>query len=85
MSKRTVNLGEPYEKIIKKVIEEGRAATPAEVLRQALTVYDEYLDEERENELVCRRMAQMEADRKSGKTKTYTHEEVGKMLGIDEE
>ncbi|MDD5336938.1 MAG: hypothetical protein PHS02_00455 [Candidatus ainarchaeum sp.] len=41
-----VNLGSPYEAIIKKMIEKGYAASQTEVIRQALTVYGRYVDEE---------------------------------------
>ncbi len=40
-----VVLGEPYEKIIQKIIQKGYAGTQAEVIRQALAKYNKELEE----------------------------------------
>ncbi len=76
-----VNLGTPYEAIIQKIIEREYAGNQTEVLRQALTVYERIIDEE-EVMLVNKAIeAEMEGIR-SGKTKTFTHEQVKKKLGL---
>jgi Arc/MetJ-type ribon-helix-helix transcriptional regulator len=46
-----VNLGAPYEAILKKIVEKGYAGNQTEAIRQALTEYERRL-EEREAQLV---------------------------------
>ena len=41
-----VDLGVPYEAILKKAIEKGYAGNQTEVIRQALIAYERMLDEE---------------------------------------
>ncbi|MCD6227229.1 hypothetical protein J7J90_01925 [Candidatus Micrarchaeota archaeon] len=41
-----VNLGAPYEAIIKKIIEKEYAGNQTEVIRQALLAYERQLEEE---------------------------------------
>ena len=41
-----VNLGIPYETIVKKAIEQGYAGNQTEVIRQALLAYERTLEEE---------------------------------------
>ena len=72
-----VNLGTPYEAIIKNAINKGYAGNQSEVIRQALKVYDEYLEAE-EMRLVAKGVEEIMADIESGKAKTYTLEEVRK-------
>lgn len=73
----TVNLGPPYESIIDRILKKGYAGTQAEVIRQALAYYDRYLEEE-ELRLVNKGVESMMADIESGKSGTYTLEEVKK-------
>jgi Arc/MetJ-type ribon-helix-helix transcriptional regulator len=72
-----VNLGTPYEAIIEKIIKKGYAGNQTEVIRQALTAYERQIDEE-EVLLVHKAVEAAMADIESGKTKTYTLEEVKK-------
>lgn len=44
--KMNINLGTPYEIIMKKIIENGYAGNQTEVIRQALIFYQRYLEEE---------------------------------------
>lgn len=73
----TVNLGRPYELIIERIIKKGYAGTQTEVIRQALFYYDKYLEDE-ELRLVEKGVKAMMDDIESGKTKTYSLEEVKK-------
>jgi Arc/MetJ-type ribon-helix-helix transcriptional regulator len=41
-----INLGEPYELIVRKIIERGYAGNQTEVIRQALLNYDRMIEEE---------------------------------------
>ena len=70
-----VNLGAPYEAIIEKIIKKGYAGNQTEVIRQALTAYERQIDEE-EVMLVHKAVEAAMADIESGKTKTYTLDEV---------
>ena len=74
-----VNLGEPYEVIIKKVMEKGYAGSQTEVIRQALMTYDRMLEEE-EYTLVHKAVREEMEEIKTGKTKTYSLKDVKKAL-----
>ncbi len=75
-----VNLGAPYDSIIDKIIKNGYAGNKTEVIRQALRAYDQQLEEEQERMLVSKKVEAAMADIKSGKSKTYSLEEVRERL-----
>ena len=75
------NLGTPYEAVMKKIIDRGYAGSQTEVIRQALLAYERMIDEE-EVVLVNRAIAAEMEDIRTGKTKTFTHEQVKKKLGL---
>lgn len=80
----TMNLGEPYEKIIEDIIREGHAGSKTEVVRQALKAYKRQLQAEKKEEarLVKKKVDKAMADIRSGKAKTYPWEEAKKELGL---
>ncbi|HIH09411.1 MAG TPA: hypothetical protein HA254_01955 [Candidatus Diapherotrites archaeon] len=78
---KTVNLGTPYEVAIEKIIEKGYAGNQTEVIRQAIMAYERMIEEE-EVRLVNRAVEVEMEDIRSGKTKTYTHEQIKKELGL---
>ncbi|MFH1199985.1 MAG: hypothetical protein V1708_02870 [Candidatus Micrarchaeota archaeon] len=75
-----VNLGAPYELIIKRVIDNGYAGSQTEVIRQALLSYDREIEEE----VLVRRgiEAGMELI-KAGKVKTHSLKKVLKEAGLE--
>lgn len=72
-----VNLGEPYEIIVRKIIEMGYAGNQTEVIRQALLNYNRMIDEE-EVKLVNTGIALEMQEIREGKTKTKTLDELKK-------
>lgn len=70
-----VNLGTPYEAIIRKAITKGYAGNQSEVIRQALKVYDEYLEAE-EMRLVAMGVEEIMDKVESGEIKTHDLDEV---------
>jgi len=64
-----VDLGVPYEAILKKAIEKGYAGNQTEVIRQALIAYERMLDEE-EAKLVNKGIELEMQEIKEGKVKT---------------
>ncbi|MBU2100550.1 hypothetical protein KKG83_07890 [Candidatus Micrarchaeota archaeon] len=64
-----VDLGVPYEAILKKAIERGYAGNQTEVIRQALLTYERTIDEE-EVRLVNKGIELEMQDIKTGKVKT---------------
>jgi Arc/MetJ-type ribon-helix-helix transcriptional regulator len=64
-----VDLGVPYEAILKKAIEKGYAGNQTEVIRQALLTYERMLDEE-EVKLVNKGIELEMQDIREGKLKT---------------
>lgn len=64
-----VDLGVPYEAILKKAIEKGYAGNQTEVIRQALLTYERMLDEE-EVKLVNKGIELEMQDIREGKVKT---------------
>ena len=77
----TVDLGTPYDAIIDKLVSRGYAANKSELIRQALIIYDKVVEEE-ELTLVRRAIDSMIAKEKSGKSKTYTLEEIEKEFDL---
>ncbi len=76
-----INLGVPYEAKLRKIIEKGYAGNQTEVIRQAINAYDRQLEEE-EARLVQKGVDAAMRDIRSGKSKTYTYEQVKKELGL---
>ena len=78
-----IDLGAPYEAIVQRIIEKEYAENHAEVLRQALVVYERQIEEEEMRLVHIAVEAEMEKIR-SGKVKTIPLEEVKKELRPDE-
>jgi Arc/MetJ-type ribon-helix-helix transcriptional regulator len=74
-------LGAPYEKIIDNAVKKGQAGTKAEVIRQALKLYQRYFEDE--ETLVARAVEREMALYRAGKVKAYTLDEVKRKLNID--
>ena len=79
-----VNLGAPYESIIERAIKKGYASSQTEVMRQALTNYDEYLMSKDEEQLVIKAMNKDIVKIKKNKEKWYTLSEAQKELGLED-
>lgn len=74
-----VDLGVPYEAILKKAIERGYAGNQTEVVRQALLNYERMIEEE-EKELVAKAV-KIEMDGvKAGNIKTKSFSKVKKKF-----
>ncbi|MFH1095299.1 MAG: hypothetical protein V1728_03720 [Candidatus Micrarchaeota archaeon] len=71
-----INLGAPYEMKLQKIIKKGYAGNQTEALRQAVTRYDQDLEDEEADHLRKACEAELEAMRRDGKTKTFGFEEV---------
>ncbi len=76
-----VNLGVPYELKLKKIIDKGYAGNQTEAIRQSITEFERKIDEEEER-LVHKAVELEMQEIKSGRVKTYTHEQVKKKLGF---
>jgi len=76
-----VNLGAPYEAILRRMIEKGYAGNQTEAIRQALLELERKLEEE-EFRLVEKGVEIEMQEIRSGGKKTYTHEQVKKKLGL---
>ena len=74
-----VDLGVPYETIMKKVIEKGYAGNQTEVVRQALLNYERMIEEE-EKELVAKAVKIEMDEVKAGNIKTKSFDEVKKKF-----
>jgi Arc/MetJ-type ribon-helix-helix transcriptional regulator len=74
-----VNIGTPYEAIIKKIIEKEYAGNQTEVIRQALIAYERQLDAE-EKELVEKAITIELAELESKNSKTMSHEDMKKKF-----
>jgi len=72
-----INLGEPYEIIIKRFIERGYAGSQTEVIRQALLAYEREIEEE-EVQLVNKGIAIEMENIQMGKTKTKSLDQLKK-------
>jgi Arc/MetJ-type ribon-helix-helix transcriptional regulator len=75
-----VNLGAPYEAILKRIVERGYAGNQTEAIRQALTEYERKLREEEEMMLV-QKGVEYEMQKMKGR-RWKTHEEVFKKAGL---
>jgi len=76
-----VDLGVPYETILKKVIEKGYAGNQTEVIRQALLNYERMIEEE-EVKLVNKGIEQEMQDIKEGKVKTKSFAAIKKKYKL---
>lgn len=76
-----VNLGVPYEAIVRKAIEKGYAASQTEVIRQALIAYGRLLAEE-EIQLVNKGIELEMQEIEEGKIKTKSIEQLKKKYGL---
>jgi len=76
-----INLGVPYEAVIKKIIEKGYAGNQTEVIRQAILAYERMLEEE-ELQLVHKAVEFEMQEIHSGRIKTKTLEELEKKYGL---
>ena len=74
-----INLGTPYEATIKSIIEKGYAGNQTEVIRQAILAYEHMLEEE-ELTLVHRAVEIEVEEIDAGKAKTFSFEEIKKIL-----
>lgn len=76
-----VNLGIPYEAIVKKTIEKGYAGNQTEVIRQALIAYERIIEEE-EVSLVNKGIEFEMQEIKEGKVKTKSLAEIKKKYKL---
>ena len=70
-----INIGAPYEAVIKKIMDAGYAGNQTEVVRQALLAYARELEEE-EVKLVNKGIELEMQEIKSGELKTKTLEQM---------
>lgn len=76
-----INLGAPYEALIRRLIEKGYAGNQTEVIRQALLTYERQIEQE-EAELV-HKAVEIEMGRiLTGKVKTHPFGKVMKEAGL---
>ena len=76
-----INIGAPYESVIKKIIEDGYAGNQTEVIRQALLAYARELEEE-EARLVNKGIELEMQEIKSGELKTKTLEQIKRKYRV---
>ena len=76
-----VDLGVPYEIILKKAIEKGYAGNQTEVIRQALLSYERMIDEE-EIRLVNKGIELEMQEVREGKVKTKSLAQIKKKHGL---
>jgi len=76
-----VNLGEPYEAIIRRLIEKGYAGNQTEVIRQALALYERSVEEE-EVRLVNRGVEMEMQEIRAGTVKTKSLDTLKKKYGM---
>ncbi|MFA4855525.1 MAG: hypothetical protein WC634_02990 [archaeon] len=76
-----VDLGVPYEAILKKAIEKGYAGNQTEVIRQALLSYERMIEEE-EARLVNKGIGLEMQEIREGKVKTKSLARIKKKYGL---
>ena len=76
-----INIGAPYEAIIRNMIERGYAGNQTEVIRQALTAYERGLEEE-EVRLVHKAVEIEKQEIRAGRKKTHAFKQVMKEAGL---
>jgi len=74
-----VDLGVPYEAILKKAVERGYAGNQTEVVRQALLNYERMIEEE-EKELVTKAVKIEVGEVKAGNIKTKPFAKIKKKF-----
>ncbi len=74
-----INLGIPYEAIVRKTIEKGYAGNQTEVIRQALIAYERLIEEE-EKELVSKAIKIEMEEVKAGNIKTKSFNAMKKKF-----
>ncbi|HIH22471.1 TPA: hypothetical protein HA238_01970 [Candidatus Micrarchaeota archaeon] len=76
-----VNLGAPYELIIKKFMERGYAGSQTEVIRQALMIYEREIEEE--EVVLVNKATELEMQQiRSGAVKTKNISELKKKYKL---
>ena len=76
-----VNLGMPYEAMLRKIVSKGYAGNQTEAIRQAIITLDRQIEEE-EAVLVHKAVEAEMQEIESGNVKLYSHKEVKKRLGF---
>jgi Arc/MetJ-type ribon-helix-helix transcriptional regulator len=76
-----VNLGAPYEAIVKTLIAKGYAGNQTEVIRQALMFYGRFVSED-EARLVRKGVETEMKEIRSGAVKTRPLSEIRKKYGL---
>ena len=76
-----INLGVPYEAIIRKIVENGYAGNQTEVIRQAILNYERVLEEE-EVRLVNKGIELEMQEIQSGKLKTKSLGDIRKKYKL---
>ncbi|OIO24633.1 hypothetical protein AUJ14_05680 [Candidatus Micrarchaeota archaeon CG1_02_55_22] len=76
-----VNLGAPYEAIVKRLVERGYAGNQTELIRHALVAFERQVDDE-EVRLVQKGVMQERELIKSGEMKTIPAARVFKEAGL---
>lgn len=77
-----INLGAPYEAKLQKIVQRGYAGNQTEAMRQAITRYEQDLEDEEAEMLRKACEADLEEMRKAGKTKRYTLAQIKKEAGL---
>ena len=77
-----INLGTPYEAKLQKIIQRGYAGNQTEALRQAITRYEQDLEDEEAELLRKACEADLEKMRKEGRTKLYTLDEIRRKYKV---
>jgi len=74
-----INIGPPYEAVIKRIIDKGYAGNQTEVIRQAILAYERMLEQE-ELMLVHRAVTIEVSEIEAKKTPTRSFDEIKKLL-----
>ncbi|MDO8872355.1 MAG: hypothetical protein Q7V05_06455 [Methanoregula sp.] len=74
-----INIGSPYEAVIKRIIEKGYAGNQTEVIRQAILAYERMLEDE-ELMLVHRAVTTEMSEIETKKNPSYSFDEIKKIL-----
>ncbi len=76
-----VNLGAPYEVLMKRLVERGYAGNQTELIRQALLLLEREVEEE-EATLVHKAVGIEMSQIRAGKAKTHSFDNVLKEAGL---
>ena len=74
-----INIGLPYEAVIKRIIEKGYAGNQTEVIRQAILAYERILEDE-ELMLVHRAVTVELSEIEAKKSPSHSFDEIKKIL-----